>query len=618
MDAATHVLTLADDHLVLDFPYDAAQVAEIKLIPGSKWDKVSKVWRVPATSIRLAREFCQKYNYSIAGDVLRLTVPEQQEKAGLSLNGEFIFLTFAYDPVKVRSVKQIPGITWHAKSKAWRAPLTSIKTAIKWAETFKQHIPVELVEAAENVENSLNNLREASRSTDAALKLEGFTGLMAYQRAGVEYAARARKCFIADEMGLGKTLQGIATLELVAQKFDCFPAVVICPANLVLNWEKEYAKWAPSRRVKIVKNRKDFPLPGSYDVVVVGYSNITTWEKQLTGANSYIFDESHYLKSFTAQRTKSALKMTKNLRREVPILCLTGTPVTSKPAEYAAQLEILGQLNKFGGKWGFYRRYCAAFQDKYGQWHLDGNSNLDELNDLLRSTCYIRRTKSQVLKDLPPVLHSIVTFEGAPAAVKEYRAAEDDVTQFLRDNSGADMPTQLARISILRRLAAQAKMPAVIEWVQERVDAGKKVVIAAHHRDVVDALAQRFGGLKIQGSMTVEEVEENKQKFQDLPVTEAPVIVLSIQAAKTGHTLTAAQDILFVELPWTPADVQQTFSRLHRIGQLGSVTATYALLENSIDEDIHRLLERKLTVVTEAIDGASGQEVILSLLGRRN
>ena len=124
------VLTLDNDHLVLDFPYDAAQVAEIKLIPGSKWDKVAKVWRVPATSIRLAREFCQKYGYSIAGDVLRLTVPAQQTAAGLSLNGEFIYLTFAYDPVKVRSVKQIPGITWHAKSKAWRAPLTSIKTAI--------------------------------------------------------------------------------------------------------------------------------------------------------------------------------------------------------------------------------------------------------------------------------------------------------------------------------------------------------------------------------------------------------------------------------------------------------------------------------------------------------
>ena len=308
--------------------------------------------------------------------------------------------------------------------------------------------------------------------------------------------------------------------------------------------------------------------------------------------------------------------MTRASGAEVPILCLTGTPVTSKPAEYAPQLELLGQLNKFGGRWGFYRRYCAAFQDKWGQWHLEGNSNLDELNDLLRSTCYIRRTKAQVLTELPPVMHSIVTFEGSTAGKKEYRAAEDDVSTFLRDNSGLDVPTQLAKISVLRRLAANAKMPAVIEWIEERVDAGKKVVVAAHHRDIVDALAQRFGGLKIQGGMTVEQIEENKKIFQESSVDEAPVIVLSIQAAKTGHTLTAAQDILFVELPWTPADVQQTFSRLHRIGQTGSVTATYALMENSIDEDIYNLLQRKLSIVTEAIEGASGQDVAAAFMKR--
>ena len=604
--------------LVFDFPYDAEQVAEIKAIPGSKWDKVAHLWSVPVSSLEQARIFAQKNSFAIESDVLILTLPERpmSNMSGLTQSGEFIYLSFGYDPVKVRSVKQIPGITWHSKSKAWRSPVTSLQQCIKWAETFQIHVPVELQELAKNVDNRLNELRDASRATGTEQIIEGFTGLMPYQRAGVDYAARARRTFIADEMGLGKTIQAIVALEVISQKIECFPAVVTCPANLTINWATEYAKWAPNRRVKVVKNRKIFPERGSFDVVIVGYSNITAWERHLTGLNAYIFDESHYLKSFPAQRTKSALKMTRASGAEVPILCLTGTPVTSKPAEYAPQLELLGQLNKFGGRWGFYRRYCAAFQDKWGQWHLEGNSNLDELNDLLRSTCYIRRTKAQVLTELPPVMHSIVTFEGSTAGKKEYRAAEDNVSTFLRDNSGLDVPTQLAKISVLRRLAANAKMPAVIEWIEERVDAGKKVVVAAHHRDIVDALAQRFGGLKIQGGMTVEQIEENKKIFQESSVDEAPVIVLSIQAAKTGHTLTAAQDILFVELPWTPADVQQTFSRLHRIGQTGSVTATYALMENSIDEDIYNLLQRKLSIVTEAIEGASGQDVAAAFMKR--
>ena len=100
--------------------------------------------------------------------------------------------------------------------------------------------------------------------------------------------------------------------------------------------------------------------------------------------------------------------------------------------------------------------------------------------------------------------------------------------------------------------------------------------------------------------MSVQEVEEAKRRFQE---ENDPVIVLSIQAAKTGHTLTAAQDILFVEQPWTPADVSQTYSRLHRIGQQGSVTATYMLTAGTVDEEIYDLLAEKRSVVDQATEG---------------
>jgi len=167
-------------------------------------------------------------------------------------------------------------------------------------------------------------------------------------------------------------------------------------------------------------------------------------------------------------------------------------------------------------------------------------------------------------------------------------------------------------------LAAHAKMESIVEWVESRTAGGAKVVVAAHHRDVVDILANRFGGLKIQGGMTVDEVEAAKKKFQE--DSSATVIVLSIQAAKTGHTLTAAQDILFVELPWTPADIDQTYSRLHRMGQRGSVTATYALCADTIDEEIYALISSKRSVVNTAVDGGSpeieldvGAQLVLKL-----
>jgi SWI/SNF-related matrix-associated actin-dependent regulator 1 of chromatin subfamily A len=397
-----------------------------------------------------------------------------------------------------------------------------------------------------------------------------------------------------------------------------YPIAVICPANLTLNWAKEYAKWLPERRVAVVSGRKEFPEHGTYDVVVVGYPNLTAWQAQLTGLGGYVFDESHYLKTYGAQRTKAAIKVVRRATKETPVLLLTGTPVASRPAEYVAQLDLLGQLDSFGGRWGFYRRYCNAHRDKHGQWRLDGHSNLEELNATLRSTCYIRRTKEQVLSELPPIFESTMYFQGSERGQRDYDAASSDLGAWLEQNGrSTNAPEQLARISVLRRLAAEAKLPGVFELIDEMVESGRKVVIAAHHRDIVNAIATRYGGLKIQGGMSVAEVEDAKRRFQENPVEDSPAIALSIEAAKTGHTLTAAQDIVFVELPWTPADVQQTYSRLHRIGQLGSVRVTYALLAESIDEDIHRAISRKEQVVAGAVDGGDVVESVRQRIANR-
>jgi SWI/SNF-related matrix-associated actin-dependent regulator 1 of chromatin subfamily A len=224
--------------------------------------------------------------------------------------------------------------------------------------------------------------------------------------------------------------------------------------------------------------------------------------------------------------------------------------------------------------------------------------------------------------------------------LREYRKAEADIVQYLIDRAveiaeelgenprsaavrarlKAEASQHLVRISILRRLAAKAKMPAIEEWIDGRLQQSRKVVVAAHHREIVDALADKYGGVKIQGEMDVRDVEAAKDSFQNDPDTK--VIVLSIQAAKTGHTLTASQDVLFVELPWTPADVDQTYSRCHRIGQTGSVTATYMLANGTIDEEIYSLIERKRSVVDQATDGGVGDaddvsvgQLLLSLMG---
>lgn len=634
-------LYLDKSEIVLDFPYDAQQVSELKQIRGARWDKQTKLWRVPVTSLEAAREFALKYDFNVTIDVLTFNTPKPKTgSARVFIDDDMIAIRVPYERVIVKAVKQIPAVSWNAKKHQWQAPVSSVLNVIEWAEKFDISTEPDVAALSSEVTKRMNEFIDASRAVDAQVDIPALQGeLLPYQKAGVLYASSTKRTFIADDMGLGKTLQSIATVEYV---MDSYPCVVVCPPSLVLNWVSEWNKWLPERRVAAVTNRKDFPERGSYDVVVVGYSNIAHWEKRLAGHRSYIFDESHYAKTPTAQRTKAAVKMAKSAHKDGLVLCLTGTPVTNRPNEYASQLEILGRLKDFGGLWGFYRRYCAAYQDNFGQWNISGHSHLDELNERLRGTCYIRRTKDQVLSELPPVIHSKLLIEGSSTAMKEYVKAEKDILLYIAERARqlaleqgkpsygaaiaamirAEANEHLVRLSVLRKLAAKAKMEVVEEWINARIENGKKVVVAAHHRDVVDEIARKYGNLRIQGGMAVEEVEENKRRFQTESVEDAPVIVLSIQAAKTGHTLTAAEECLFVELPWTPADVDQTYSRLHRIGQKGSVTATYMLTSNTIDEEIYEIIEKKRSVVDAAVDGGEvdnsdlSTQMILSLLDK--
>jgi len=622
MPNTTGELLLADDHLVADFPYDAGQVREIKMISGAAWDKVARVWRLPVSSIEESRRFADRHDFYISPDVMKLTIPGvKMSQSRVWVEESQVFVEFPYDPVMVEVIRRVENVLFSKSRKVWAAPLSSLGEVLELAGKFSLVVDSGAIEAHRRLSEAERRLVDLSSSTDAQLDLPEVGGtLRPYQRSGIAYALEARRCFIADEMGTGKTIQSLVALEAIKS----YPAIVVCPPTLTLNWALEASKWVPGRSVSIVENRKEFPGPA--DITIVGWSNISTWVEELSGASSYIFDESHYAKTPNAQRTKAAIKISKGAPGLV--LCLTGTPITNRPAEFAPQLDILGRLGDFGGQWKFYKRYCGAFRDRFGVWHTDGASHLDELHEKLRGSCYVRRTKDQVLDDLPPMLHNRILVTPDPKVMRDYRRAEDDIARYMADRAAeiarelgqspgsaaviakikAEANEHLVRIAALRRLAALAKMSAVDEWVGTLLESGAKVVLAAHHRDVVNALAEKFGGLKIQGGMLVQEVEDHKSRFMNEP--EARVITLSIQAAKTGHTLTAAQDIAFVELPFTPADLDQTAARCHRIGQAGVVTAHYILAAGTIDEKIDRLIAMKRSVVDAATDGIVSDQAV--------
>jgi len=441
---------------------------------------------------------------------------------------------------------------------------------------------------------------------------------------------------------------------MALEREQAFPAVIVCPATLKLNWQREAKMWLPHRTVEVVTGRD--PHPVLADIVIVNYDILApapkrgttpekgatgvtfgrggkvsageAWCKEFAGFKAVVFDESTAIKEFTAARTKGALHIVKNLAPNALRLALTGTPLKNRTSEFAAQLDAVGALKDFGGAWGFYKGACGAYQDKWGHWVKDGNPSekkLRELNDKLRTLGYIRQTKEEFLDDLAPVEHQVQWVDGDPKVMREYAKAEADLIQYLVERAKeiakelgldvrsaavsarmkAEAAQHLVRLSTLRQITARAKTEAAAEFIQERLEADLQVVVAAHHRDVVDLLSAPHNDVKIQGGMKSEDIEDHKAKFQ---AGDHKVIVLSIQAAGMGHTLTAAQDVLFVELPWSPADVEQTYSRCHRIGQQGSVTATYLLIPNTIDEEIWDMLQGKQATITAAVEGTKKQK----------
>lgn len=409
------------------------------------------------------------------------------------------------------------------------------------------------------------------------------------------------------------TVEAIATLELR----DAFPAVIVCPASLKENWRREINKWLPHRTVNIVSGKTDIV---NADVNIVNYDILYKFVDaiQHLGPSGLVLDESHYVKNGSSKRTKAAKDIASKVPKSGSVLLLSGTPVTNRPSELVSQLEIMGMLSRFGGKWAFLKRYTAAYHNGFG-WDTNGASNLMELNTKLRQNCYIRRTKDEVLKELPEKSRNVIHLEPSGKGEKEYLSAENDLVLFLRENGykSKDSSEHMARTQVLKRLAAWAKMDSVEEWIDSFLEScDRKLVVFAHNVDVVDHLAAKYGGLRVSGRDSLEERQHAVDSFQN--DSKSRVIVLNLQAGGVGITLTAGSDVVFVQMGWTPGEHDQAEDRCHRIGQKNNVQAWYLLGSGTIDEDIYYLVDSKRSVVDAVTEGdeVEQQSLVKDLMNR--
>lgn len=511
------------------------------------------------------------------------------------------------------------------------APVTNTNTTTDYRAALGQFADIilpHLMGEGANVVTGLTGIAKAMEGKVRPGVLAPGITLFPYQWAGVDYALAARRAVIGYGMGLGKTPIAITAAAIN----DEWPLLFIVPPTLRLNWQREFAKFAPNVRTQVLRGTKVHEIDPTAQVVIIGHATVKHWEQALIAHNfqGLVIDESQNFKNYKAQRTVAARNISKWLPVKALVLLLSGTFIMNTPDEASPQFQILGVMDGlFGGVGAFMDRYYP----KVGMYEREVR-NLTELHARMIDSCYCRLTFDQVrsqMGDKAPkgVARQSTAVEMTGKAATDYRIARDRLRTFLLahhtevaiDNGEtledaeeiAEEKTErsmraeaLVQLNALRRLAGQAKIESTIEFVQNIVDQGEQVIVFAWHRDVVKAIAEKFDARTIMGGGKDEAIEEAKARFQ---AGTDKVIVLNIKAGGTGHTLTAANNVVFAEFPWTPTDYAQCEARADRIGQTELVTS-HALLaangESTIDEALVDLLNKKAAVVGQVLDGKAG------------
>jgi SNF2 family DNA or RNA helicase len=422
-------ITKVNNNFVIHCQYDEQVTSELKQITGVVWNSAASVWIAPESAKLEVAEFASKYQFNVSQEAqtqLPEVIQDTEKSLTISKRGMAV-IKFLYDPEIIVEVKKLPQRTWDMKKKHWTAPITI--GVLELADKYKFDVEDSVREKIIELTKKSTELLVQSTSTDAEISIPTLNGtLMPYQKAGVAYAGSVGRCLIADQMGLGKTVEAIASLEYR----DAFPAIIVCPASLKENWKREINKWLPHRSVNILSGKGNI---ANVDVNIVNYDIIGRFVEPIMHLKpmGLVLDESHYVKTSKTKRTEAVRDIAKKVPQSGTVLLLSGTPVTNRPEELVSQLEILGMLSRFGGKWAFLKRYTNAYHNGFG-WDTKGASNLNELNMKLRQNCYIRRTKDEVLKELPAKTRNVVHVEPSGKGYAEYRKAEGDLLAFLAEN----------------------------------------------------------------------------------------------------------------------------------------------------------------------------------------
>ncbi|MFV0505357.1 MAG: SNF2-related protein [Bacteroidales bacterium] len=447
-----------------------------------------------------------------------------------------------------------------------------------------------------------------------------------YQKDGFRWLYNlAEKGFggcLADDMGLGKTLQAIALIQKIIDGFkedtpnDVVPAsLVLAPVSLLKNWKNEIKKFAPALKVKINHGanrirRYDNPerLHARYDVIISTYGTIRNDIDKLVNIEflNVILDESQIIKNASSKIYKAVTQLEAKHR-----YVLTGTPIENSLMDLWAQLNFLNP-GLLGNQAYFKREFVAPIEK-----HND-EAKQDRLS-LLIKPFILRRSKNEVLTELPPVTESIVYCEMSDEQSSIYEKEKSSVRNMLLeqiDNIGIEKSSVLIlqALNKLRQLAnhpkmigvdgvESGKMEEIMQNLENVVSIGHKVLLFSsfvRHLNILSEEIEKrgWGWSMLTGS--TKNRPELIDEFQNNP--DKSIFLISLKAGGVGLNLTEADYVFIVDPWWNPAAEMQAIGRAHRIGQENKVFVYRYISANTIEEKILKLQKRKDALAKRFID----------------
>ncbi|MDX1928589.1 MAG: DEAD/DEAH box helicase [Pirellulaceae bacterium] len=472
--------------------------------------------------------------------------------------------------------------------------------------------------------NCLKRMREA---TEISLQIPETlqADLRPYQQEGLAWMQRLAAWGVggclADDMGLGKTIQAIAIL---LHRAADGPAIVVAPTSVIHNWNDELIRFAPTLQPRILAESPRAELLdslGARDVLLCSYGLMQNEIKQLekVAFNTLLLDEAQAIKNAATQRSKAAKRLSSNCR-----FLLTGTPMENHLGELWNLMDFINP-GLLGSAESFQSRFAVPIER-------DGDRIARQGLKRLVAPFILRRTKAQVLAELPPRTEMTLRIEPSNEEAAFYEAVRLRAVEILSEADDGKPKTLkiLAEIMRLRRACchpklvmpestiASSKMEQVLQTIDELRSGNHRALVFSQFVDHLQLLREQLDERSIayqylDGSTPARTRKERVDAFQG---GQGDVFLISLKAGGTGLNLTAADYVIHLDPWWNPAVEDQASDRAHRIGQKRPVTIYRMVLAGTIEEKILELHATKRDLAESLLEGTdrSGQLTTEELL----